>query len=639
MRRLAFLPVLAAAALPWTAAPATAQETLAIERPTGELGADFDGSWVDFAAAPNAIRRTFQEWLLLRIRGSVVHPKIASFDAILRPVQAQTTWDIVPSSPSGGISRLDGRAGLTLLGGAPISLRLNGLSARETNRGRFGTRTETRLTEWGSSARYRNPYLPAELDYRDALRDILSRTAEGPGYRENDRTRTLRFTARNRKTGLYVERLWFDDRIGARDFASVTGNFDHLYRWGKGSRLRSAFQYLDRTGFAPRRTIFWRQWAHLQHTWTVSSDYEYGIARQEAGGDFTRTRFGRLVATYQPQPELELHASLYGESQRFRIGRQSYYRLGPRIGYARQLARGVHLTTSLMVGYEWHDQKPTAEGTVAVVGERHVIPPSERFTLGQPFADASSVVITSPDGTILYELGLDYRFLSTDPFIEVVVLPGGRLQAGDTVSVDYVREVLPGGSGNALTGDLRLDLRVSSARLYHYRSLQDALGDADVARLARLRNYDDMTTGIAVSVPLAVGSLNVSGEHRRRSARTFDFTTYMLRGGFGATLLRGLRGTLEASAIFQRGGSVQVDMATAKMGAEWAPLAPLRLRSYLSLWSWTEDGRRERFLGGGLGGEYLIGLVSVGLRYDRLSWVDGLDRTEDRLFLRFSRKF
>jgi hypothetical protein len=50
----------------------------------------------------------------------------------------------------------------------------------------------------------------------------------------------------------------------------------------------------------------------------------------------------------------------------------------------------------------------------------------------------------------------------------------------------------------------------------------------------------------------------------------------------------------------------------------------------LSLWQWSEDVTRERFLGGGLAAEWLLGLLTLQLRYDRLSWEDGLERTEDR---------
>jgi len=627
-----------ALAVPLARATALAQG-VTLRPMTGETGVDFDGAWIEFPATPSTNRRTLQEWIQVNLRGSVVDPRLVDFNFGLRPLRSQTGWGGFPASPAGGVDGLDGNASVRLLAGAPVSLTLAGSRATTTNRGRFGSRTEEVRSGWESRLRFENPYMPGEIRYVDRSRDLTWRPDANQSFREDDRVRTLEFTARSSKTSTLLERLSFDDRIGLRDFIRYRAIVDHHVRWGKGSRVASSFRWVRRTGFTAYDSRSWVQRIHLQHTRRVSSDWEYHLFSQGTSADFTRGGDGQIASRVVLAPGLEAGLEGYGQWTRFRVGRQSYYRVRPRVNLAAGLPLGVELRARGAVGYEWHEQEPTAAGFATVVGERHVLGTSRRFQLDQAFADAASVNVSSADGTQFFQDLFDYRLVETGPFVEIIALPGGRLAAGDTVLVDYRYRIVPGAAANSWVSDYGIEARAGGLRLYAQRSVQDATRDLEAGLLPTLRNYDDVTTGASLGLPTGAGTLDLQVEHRRRRADTFDFRNTNFRGGFSFPLGPGLRARVGGGASLRRGGAAPFDLVEGESSLDWGVSRTLRLRSSFAVWRWTEDGRKERFVGGGLGGDWLAGLLRLQVRYDRLAWRDGFDRSENRLVVRAVRTF
>lgn len=628
-----------ASSLLLAAGTARGQGTIMVRRPAGEVGVDFDGSWIDFPAVPGTIRRTLQEWLQLRLSGAVRHPRLLSFDVGLRPMRTQTSWTGVPESPGGGIDGFGGSVAVKALTGAPVSLSARGFRSTENNRGRFGVETDLDLTEWGGRLTYRNPYMPLDLDYSSRSRDMTWRPAPQQVIRQDETIRTLRFTARSSKTHAFLERLSFDDRLGERDFTTYRAILDHLLRWGKRSNLSSSLRYYDRVGTAAQERVSWSQLVHLQHTWKLASDYNYQILSQRTGRDVTHGLSGQVSTTYLVLPNLSVGAEWFGQSTQFSAGRQSFYRARPRLSYSRGLPLGARFQGSLSVGYEWQSQEPGEDGFVPVINERHVVEPSGKFTLGEGHADAASVTVTSTDETTVFEAGFDYRIVEAEPFLEILVLPGGRIQVGDTVLVDYRFQIVPAASTNALVTEYDTYIQLGGLRLYHRRSVRDELNGTEPGLLPVLASYEDMKTGIGFTLSTSVGTVDLLGEHRLRQSSGFDFTSYLVRGGFTFAPRRNLRGRIGASTNIRRGGDLPFNMVSAESSLDWRADRSLRLHAGLTAWAWSEDGLRERFIGGGLGAEWQVGLTTLRLRYDRLSWEDGFDRSEDRLLLRAVRSF
>ncbi len=622
-----------------SAGPAWSQRTVWVQRAGGEIGVGYDGIWSDLSIAPGSGRQHFEEWVQLDLSGAVSNPRLLGFDLGVRPIRAQTNWTGEPPSPNGGRSALNVYGRLSLLAGAPVSLFLGGRLWRDDHTDRLSFETQERVAEFEGRLSFRNPYLPATLDYEDRARDVTWRPNPLQSTSRDETIRTLRLTARNSKTNVTVEQLWYDDRVGQRDFNTFRTYLAHRLRWGKGSNLSSAFRYRNQSGTTPNELISWSQVARLQQSWTVWSDYSYSIFSQQSLGSETRGVTGQLIASWRALTELTLSVEGYGYYRSFNVGRSTYYRAQPQASFRTRLPLEATLLGQVAVGYEWHDQEPGDDGFGAVVDESHVIDPSGRFSLTERFVDLTSVVVTSADETIVFDPDFDYLLLEEDPFVNLVVLPGGRLQAGDTVLVDYRFQLMPAGSANAILGRYELEIRRGGLRLFHRRSIQDEVDGVGPSTLPLLRNIDDIATGIGFSGRVLRGSFSGLAQHRRRRGDTFDFTNYSLSARLRYALVTNLHASGGAGVSLRRGGRSELDILQGEGSLDWTPNRSLLLRGELAFWTLSDGGRDEAFLGGGINAEWRFGLFTLSARYDRLNWQNAFERGEDRLLARIVRRF
>ena len=605
----------------------------------GELGSSFDGGWFDFEDPQgNAGQQLVREWIRLRLSGAVLHPGLLGFDVDLRPMLTQMNFSGEPASPNGSGTAFTGGVTVRALQAARLSSTASWWRSEEILRGRFGAQSDLSVSALNVTVRDRNRVLPVQLEYQDESRDItFTNPVATVPLRTDQRTKRLRLSARNSKTGLLFERLSFEDRVANSDFVRSNARFDHLLRWGKGSRLTSLAQRVSRSGSRDFRRVSFSEAAHLQQAENFFSEYSYSYARQETPNDLVSDRLGKVLANYQITPNLRFSAEGYGESRSARAGTQSYYRVRPELGFAAGLPLRGLVNATLSAGYEWHDQTSTDEGLVDVVDEPHPIGDTGRFQLDRAFAEPSTLVVTSRDGAVVFDEGVDYRVIETGPFLEIVVLPGGRIQTGETVRVDYRFRIFPGATANAFIWRYELGLRLGGVRLYHSRLAQEDLDDVVPGVLPVLRNYDDVTTGATLNLKFGFGSLNGQVEQRKRRTDFFDFRTNLLQGGLGLRPTQRLSVILRGSVTAQRGNTTEVDIVEAESTLEWQATRALRLSAGVSRWSWTQDGREDDFIGGGAGLQLDFRQVRLVARYDRLSYENGFDRVEDRLYVRLTR--
>ncbi len=619
---------------------ARAQDTFDLEPPRGEIGASVDGSWFDYAGSSDLSAQLFRQWIWFRTSMWYLSPQVLRLDLDIRPTFNQSLFGGEPESPNGGGTSFVGGARLHVLSGARTSLETYVWRDDETVRARFGQRTDLDVFEWGAELDNSNPYLPFKLTYDDRTRDVIWTTgADLAPARTDNRTQVLEFTARNSKTGLQIERLVFDDFIADRDYRRTLGRFDNLFRWGKGSRLESMIQYVNRQRNAPYERFNLRGIVHLQHTARIFSDYDYQYSTQNTPVDRVTENVGRVGVTYLMSPFVDVGAEAYGQARSARVGKQSYLRVRPNVGFVANLPFRVLATTRLFAGYEWHDQSAKEDGFIERLDEPHRVGPNGRFQLDRAFAEPSSLTVTSDDGTLLYEEGIDYRSVITGPFLEVIVLPGGRIAIGDLVRVSYRFRVVPDASANAFIWGYELGLRLGGIRLYVQRSRQDSQDSVPPGVLPVLRNYDDSAVGIGVDLANRYGSISVAAEHRRQTTDVFDYTTNTLRAALGVMVRRNLEASVRGLLMAQRGTEIPLDQLLGEASLEWGLSRALRLRAYVAAWNWDFGLRKEDFLGGGVGLEWNVARLTTLVRFDRLSWENGFDRLENRLYISLTRAF
>ena len=472
MRHLARFSLATTLCMCWAGGEIHAQNTISLARPTGQFGMGFDGSWVTTQSLQPQSTRLTREWLQLNLGGSVIHPRIFDFALGLQPLWQQTRWTGRPSTESGGLTGLYWNGTARLMAGAPASLSLSTFNNRLDSQDRLGSEYRGDTSGWEGLLYYRNPYLPVTVIYRGRSRNLNWRSGTDRFVHQEDRIRTLRVSARNSKTQVIFERLVFDDRVRPFDYDHYRADAFHRFAWGKDSNLFSAFQYLNRNGAAAYDRLSWFQRARIQHTWTVWSDLFYQLLSEKRLGSNASRRIGERTGNYQPRPGLATSANVRAESRNFNIARQSLYRFRPRVDYAGSLPLDASISLFASMGLEWLSQSPSVDGWVEVGDEMHIVGPSSRFLLEEANADPTSVIVTSIDQVTVYEPDLDYRVLNSDPFTEIFVLPSGRIEAGDTLLVDYRYELGRAGNTTNVIAEFGATVRFGQLTVYHRQALR-----------------------------------------------------------------------------------------------------------------------------------------------------------------------
>jgi hypothetical protein len=487
----------------------------------------------------------------------------------------------------------------------------------------------------------RNRYLPVWVDLNRESQDEtwIPTTEEEPVQRAHT-LNTVGLSARNSKTQLWVKRTSYDDRITDLDFTAYDANLNHRLRWGKGSRLESSLQYLDRQGSSAYERFGWRESAHLQHTWSISSSYQYGITNLNTVSGTSHSRFGQGSLTYNILSNLRTGIRIFAQSDRHTASRQSTFRIGPSVTYSVTLPLGASLHTDLWVNYEKFGQQAVDDGLVAVVNEEHVVGPSGSFVLDRAYADPASVVVKSADETLIYLDGADYRLLATGPLVELFLLPTGRVGTGDTVLVDYSYQLTPTNHSNGLSGAYSVSVHLSGLSVYHSQTMRRA-GEELGGTLALL-GRNDLTTGVRFRGAVPGGTLEMLGEHRRLRSERLDVTGYRFRTSYMWLLGPKLRSAFTANANLSRGDR-DVDIISADWGVDWTATRGLRVRGRLATWgsAWSDgtDKVAERVVGGSLNAEWYVGLFRMQLSYNRDWWIAGFEHAEHRISFRTARRF
>ncbi len=636
------------------AAAAWAQAApISISRPTGEVGADFEGWRATYPLSPRRSLLTFREWLDLRMAGALVDPELLSFRLTLRPMQTQLDWSGPAELAAGHGDRIDFSAGVLALAGRPVSLSGAVRRYSGTTPAALGSTLDYGQTERNARLDWRNRYLPVAFSVEGRSSMEVFRLATQPEVvRLDARARTLRLEADNRKTTVLFERYVYDDRAGGLDFTSARASLNHRARWGKGSSLRSALLYSRRTGTASYDRVSWDEGAHLQHTGRVWSDYRFGVLRIETPLGTNRNRVGDVAVTAQVHPRLALGVQGRAQSIAYTAGRQRYYRLAPEARHTAALPYGGRLRAGASVAFERVRQEPGPDGRLPVVNEGHVIDATNRFQLDNPNADRASVVVANAGQTLIYQENLDYQLSEFGPFLEVVVLPAGRIAVGDTVLVDYVFLVFPTASIGAVAAAYDASVQVAGVELYHRRVRRNqqgatpevAAGSAGaIGVVVNLGDRDERTTGVRLRRDTRVGVVDLGGERMQLQSGGFEFTNTRIQGTLSVPARAGLRGALRATWSATEDGGIRSELGSVGSSAEWTPVAALRVRAQLGAWWWREHGAqrglRQRFLGGDLEAAWRIRLVDVEARYERGGWKETFANMQSRVSLRLTRSF
>jgi hypothetical protein len=630
------IPLALAAALPTAA---TAQSVVRFDPPRAEIGTRFDGSWVGMPVLGTGTYRGFEEWVALRLSGYAWHPGVFGFSATVQPTRRQVRQGGAFEPGSGGGTRFNIDVGTRLLGASPVSLTTRLLRFTSSDRPVLSTERNLDVMNATAQLRYRNPYLPVRLEVsRRGVRERW-RPVDRDALIQDYTTRGVLVGAQNTKLSLVGERLRTDDRVTDRSSRIDRADGRHRFAWGKGSWISSSAQYFRRTGVAEQRRTVWQEHVHIQHLRSLASDLQFGYSNTRNGRDASTVtqRYGRGMLSYQIVPELLLIADGRAEWTQFDAGSRTVYRARPRLDASMRLPLNGYFSASAVVGYEWHRQQPSVAGSVPVVNERHVVDAAGRFTLLEAFADPSTVVVTTTDETLVFDRDFDYGIVEAGELVEIVILPTGRIQAGDTVLVDYRFELLPGERANAFVSELGARVSLAGVTAFVQHSFRGSPGDARIESL--ILELEQLNTGLAVVERFGRAQMNLRGAYRKRQLDGIRYDSYDARGTFTVVPARPLRFSLGGSASTGRGSGDRVNIYSGDAGLQWVPSGLFRARLRGTWWRWTQGTRRTSLFGAGAEVDWRVGLLEVRASYDRSSWREGLPRVEHRMTAYIVRRF
>jgi len=632
--------VLAALAVSLPAGDARGQG-LILRRPTGELVVGYDGQRSTAPDAPTATNQVVREWLAVQLRGAIYSPGLLSFDLNLRPALSQLSWDFADEHQTGNRDDLYGSASVRLLSRSPLSFTAQGYRSQQNFTGTFDTRSDSEGSGYLFGGSFRNPYLSLTARYQRNEADVLTTSPGTEATRRFQRTRQALVTAQNSKTRITLDRFELDDLLRPNDYRRDRLLASNRQRWGKGSSLVSSFQYWDQEGTGTAEVFVWDQAVLLRHTRDVSTSIRYSLTDQQTPNDFNRGWTAGLTESVRLSRSLSASLAGRGDSRKSQLGRFQNYYVDGTVAGSTTIPGRFRLAGSVGGGYRWREQQTGAGGVATVIGEQHEVGPSRRFLLDQLQADPASVRATSEDATVLYERGLDYRLFRSGVFIEFVALPGGRIETGSVVLLDYRYNLLPSASGEAVRVIYSLDLSRGGFRAYHRNTMELPTEEDPIPLFSDSRQT---VTGVGLQTATPVGLADFGAEWSYNRIQPVESNVYLVRGGLGLALDRRWRGRLEARWSSRRNGA-RYDILEGSSYLEWAPQPRLRLFGELSGYDWTQEASeapielRGRFVGVGVGAEWKPGLLTLAIRYDRLHWDESTNLAQDRLFASLARRF
>ncbi len=616
-----------------------AQGLLRVGGGRGQLGIEVRALATAFGDRAGLSDQRYREWVTLPFSGSLIDTRAFSWSLTLRPVLTQGLSNQLDNTVVSRSLDLDFSA--RLLSSRPISLSF--ATTRSGGSSTLGALTLTdytnTTTDANMSIRWR-PF-PVRLSYsRRAVSQTWNPTPLVDPVERSYRVRTLRFAGNSSKASARLERTNYDGIVGGDDFVAWNGQFDHRFRWGKGSTLQSSIGFTDRDSrVSPYRQVSWSERLRLQHTHWLGTNYQYRVLSSRINGTRASTRSYGAGIEYRISRWVS--GSVRGSARSSElINRTTSVRsIIPSLQFTVPTPRIVRLRGGVAVGYERRREDGTGDGFIPVLNERHRVDDTRLFELDNPEVDLASLMVRSADGTLVYLRDLDYEVQEVGGFLRIIVPITSRIQVGEVLLVTYRFRAATRRRDRTVTGNYSVSLGVSRFTLRHRQSLRGTDSDVQAGALT-IPDFNEMVTQLDGTQPTPVGLLRISAERRRRTTDRFRNTVWEARGTLTLPSVRRLRLSLGGGWNRSMSEDQRVTMLFGNASVVW--MTPLGVRMYGRL-----DGLRteradagfERFLGGLIEANWRFAQVETIIRFEHQRRNVGTAGAVSRFSFRAVRRF
>lgn len=242
-----------------------------------------------------------------------------------------------------------------------------------------------------------------------------------------------------------------DSTYPALNFQSQTGTLNYSVDFGPtlNNRSDSRLFFYQRTGASPIRLLNADESLRLDHQENLSTTYRYLFTRSETPTGTTTTQVGTFDVHYEPFKNLTGDVLLSALGQNLPSGSSDVDTARLALQYQHGLPGNGTLTARAGGVYQVNDNRLIAT-QINVTDESQAAPSplgaGAGFTLAQPFAVASSIVVVDTRGgaRLPTAAGVDYEIVTEGNLTRIVPIPTSAvIQPGDPLAVSYVYQVNP----------------------------------------------------------------------------------------------------------------------------------------------------------------------------------------------------
>lgn len=618
-----------------SAAPA---QWIRINHGAGELGVEARDERASYDGQRGASGTVFREWMNVPLSGTILSSRLLSYSLNIRPTWGQQT---VFGQPARFDARSVGLGGAAnILPAAPVSLSLFVDRMSGGMQGGPGSTTNSETSTGGATLRLRSSVFPIFADWNTRSTNDFWQAASDqvPVYR-NETLRVLRITGQSSKLTTTLERMHFVDRVGTLGFSSLGGTALHYLRWGKGSSLQSMFEAISRDGRDAQRRRSFSERLLLQHTSALATNYEVDQRRAVGPGNEFSTLAGSAGVRFQPRPWVSAGLRTSSSSSSFATGSLGSVAVVPSFSLNAKLPGGAQFSGSVSAGYERLSQRLPSDSWIQIADEPHTVDRSRGFVLAHERGDAATLTVYSPEHTIAYLSGIDYRVTVLGDVVRIDVPLASRIVVGGTVVVSYRYAAPTAGEHDLRSADAAASLFIGGFSLTQSASLRRSrtLRGADYDRVG---SGDDYVLTAGFHRPTAIGRFDLDASRRARENSRSDYTSTELRVGFAPRSIGAVQSSLGASIGRTATVGQEVRIATSNATVNWTPTAATHVLASMESWLWAPTGlqaEKTYLWSAELG--WAVGGIEADLRYVFQRRTAAVNNTQRRLFGRFKRRF
>lgn len=430
---------------------------LQINRQSGEAGFEFhylsEKQSRKGSSETKLSNRTFQEYLIYRMRGYVYHPRLLDFNAQVKLGLMQQSVDrsgnddehFSSNSTIGGYDLY-----LHFLKEHPLSFSLFANKDRRAVMELFTDRQLVETEGYGATVSWKKAPLPMSLSVtHNRMREW------GADHWSESRHTVVEYLVRHElerrmSSELRYRYMMYDQEFEAdlpqgdirreTDSRSHDVSFINNYYLSEDHRsfLNSTLRYYDQNGTQDFSTTTWRERLFLHHSDTLDTYYQFSVKDDQFEDAEIRTYQAEAGIEHQLYRSLKTHFDLHGRRTEYDRITEDIYGGTLSLGYRKHTPWGY-----LSAGYgrtlDWNKRSGRTSRR-RIVDEQVVLIDGITIFLDQPAVIPATIVVTDLNGLVTYTENFDYEVIKQGDNYGLRLLLGGSIADGDTVLVDYETE-------------------------------------------------------------------------------------------------------------------------------------------------------------------------------------------------------